>query len=386
MSDPKSTYNEYLTVVTELQKEPNSEILLLLKSAEEDHMMEPIAEYKLKLNGNKRNERNEIYRKRLVDETLKGNTFVFGLDLGYNNIGDEGAETIGQLLKETLILQHLVLSYNDIGPDGAISIAKGIQMNETLRVLRLNGNKIGNKGSMAIAGALQVNTILEEIDLAEADLKTESVIAFATVLCHSCSLKEVNLDRPLFTSKQEETTVHIANMLKVNNQLRKLHISKHDIKNFGAERLAQNLAFNVALRHLDLRSNRISRDGAQCLANLLKRNTPLEHLNLAYNRVEDHGAIYLSQALATGNSNLITLVLCGNTINGKGLCALARSLYSNQTLKQIFIWGNNLEKDACQAFSELLEGMVPRLNSRDCDVQAYRVDGVQHLARVESPY
>ena len=55
--------------------------------------------------------------------------------------------------------------------------------------------------------------------------------------------------------------------------------------------------------------NRISRDGAFCIAKLLKQNTPLEHLNLAYNRIEDHGAEYISEALATANSNLTTLVL-----------------------------------------------------------------------------
>ena len=42
------------------------------------------------------------------------------------------------------------------------------------------------------------------------------------------------------------------------------------------------------------------------------------------------------------------LVVCANTLNARGLCALAKSLYTNQTLREIYIWGNNLEKDACQ--------------------------------------
>lgn len=382
-----------MKVVSEMNKEPNNEIILILKSAEERQIEEHIMNFQLQLHGNKRNIQNEMYRRRLVDEdveilyrTLKSNTFLTGLDLGYNNIGDKGAETIGQLLQETLTLQTLILSYNDIGPEGACHIAKGIQMNETVRVLHLNGNKIGNKGGMAIAGALQVNIVLEEIDLAETDLKAESVIAYTTVLCNNETIKVMNLNRPLYTSKQEEPTVHAANMLKVNHQLRELHLSKHDIKNFGAERLAESLIFNVSLTRLDLSCNRITRDGALCLADLLKRNTPLEYLNLGYNRIEDHGATYLSEALAIYNTNLITLVVCANTLNARGLCALAKSLYTNQTLREIYIWGNNLEKDACQAFADLLGGVIPRLNPCDTDVEAYEVDGVQYLARVDSPY
>ena len=35
----------------------------------------------------------------ILYETLKSNTFIIGLDLGYNTIGDEGAEIIAQLLQ-----------------------------------------------------------------------------------------------------------------------------------------------------------------------------------------------------------------------------------------------------------------------------------------------
>lgn len=39
-----------------------------------------------------------------------------------------------------------------------------------------------------------------------------------------------------------------------------------------------------------------------------------------------------------------------------------------------------------QAFADLLGGVIPRLNPCDTDVEAYEVDGVQYLARVDSPY
>ncbi|RMX38058.1 hypothetical protein pdam_00003096 [Pocillopora damicornis] len=310
MGDAASTKEDYLKVCAELEKEPDTGILAVLNSAVDDSFLDPIIEFDLFLHGNKRNERNEMYRRRLTDEdasilykTLRSNTF------------------------ETVCLQWLVLSYNDIGPAGGEAIAKGLQVNETLGKLRLNGNKIKNKGGMAIAGALQVNTMLEELDLGETDQEIESIIAMTTVLNLNNTLKSVNLNRPVLFTRQEETTVHVAKMLKVNS------------------------------------------------------NTPLEVLNLAYNRIEDDGAIALADALAAYNTNLTT-----NNIAGDGLCAVAKAMRSNGALHAVYIWGNKLEEPACRAFQDLLDGPVPRLDPSNTDVEPYIVDGVVYLARLSSPF
>lgn len=393
MSDASSTKEDYLKVCANLGKEGDPEILAVLNSAVDDSLLEPIIEFDLRLHGNKRNERNDMYRRRLTDEdasilfkTLKSNTFITGLDLGYNTIGDEGAELLGQLLQETVCLQWLVLSYNDIGPAGGEAIAKGLQVNETLSKLRLNGNKIKNKGGMALAGALQVNTMLEELDLGETDQEIESIIAMATVLNYNNTLKSINLNRPILSTRQEETTVHMAKMLKVNVRLREIHLGHYDMRDFGAERLKENLFDNLNLTHLDLRSNNIARDGGKQLAILLKRNTPLEMLNLAYNRIEDDGAVALAEALASYNTNLTSLVICGNNIASEGLCAVARAMKTNGSLHALYIWGNKLEEPACRAFQELLNGPIPRLDPSDTDVEPYVVDGTVYLARLSSPF
>lgn len=116
-----------------------------------------------------------------------------------------------------------------------------LQLNSSLRSLILAGNKFGNKGGMYVASMLQVNVTLEHINVADTDLVgkyifdahtrcivlmiywnvwqgAESVIAFATVLNQNSSVTYLNINRPLIQSRQEETTVHIAKMLKVRNE------------------------------------------------------------------------------------------------------------------------------------------------------------------------
>lgn len=94
------------------------------------------------------------------------------------------------------------------------AIAAALQLNSTLKSLNLAGNKFANKGGMYMASMLQVNTTLEHINLADTDLGAESVIAFATVLNQNSTVTYLNINRPLIQSRQEETTIHIAKMLK----------------------------------------------------------------------------------------------------------------------------------------------------------------------------
>ncbi|XP_071944428.1 leucine-rich repeat-containing protein 34-like isoform X2 [Antedon mediterranea] len=383
MSDPSGVQNRYVETCKELDLKPNKFIMKVLDMERQEQIIDPQDNMAIKLPGNN----HLLTDTRLQDEdalilykSLVNSTYVTSLDLRYNNISDEGAKHIGNLIKDTCGLKHLNIMCNDIGPDGAAYLCAGIQVNATLISFRLNGNKIGNKGGMGFAEALQVNTALEDLDLGDTDQGTKSMIAMATVLNRNCTLKKLNMNRPLLFSQQEETTVHYALMLKVNSDLCELHLQKCDIKDFGAERLVDALVLNIGLKYLDLSCNRITRDGALAISKLLKRNTPLEVLDLGFNRIEDDGAVYISEALTQLNRTLKTLVITSNNIQGAGLVAIAKSMHSNPSLESVFIWGNKLEEPACVAFSELIESQ--RLEEENTDVQAYVVDGQTYLSEL----
>nr|XP_006815323.1 PREDICTED: leucine-rich repeat-containing protein 34-like isoform X2 [Saccoglossus kowalevskii] len=383
MSDPSSVLDRYTEVCEELGQEPSPFILKVIDMEREDQILEPKDYMDLVLPGNN----HLITNIRLTDddmrplyETLKNNAYIHSMDLRYNNIGDTGAEYIAKLLEETVVLRSVNLMCNDIGEAGAKVIAKAFQTNETLVSLKLNGNKIGNKGGMAFAGVLQVNNTLEELDLGDTDQGTESVIALATVLNQNKSIRALNVNRPLLFSHQEETTVHMARMLKVTSTLQELHLQKCDIRDFGAERLSDALIDNSSLKYLDVSCNRITRDGAKHLSKLLKHNTPLQILDLGFNRIEDDGAKHLADALGQFNTCLTHLVITTNQIKGPGVCAIAKAMKLNISLNNVYIWGNNLETPACVAFNELIE--TERLDQRNTDVKPYVVDGVVYLSEI----
>ncbi|NXK60519.1 LRC34 protein, partial [Sylvietta virens] len=306
--------------------------------------------------------------------------FVTGLDLAYNLLTDAGAKTIATFLQENSTLQYLNLMFNDIGTSGAELIAGALHSNQSLVHLRMTGNKIGNQGGMFFASMLQINSILEKLDLGDCDVGLQCLVATAIALTQNKSLKAINLNRPLLSSQQEETTVHIARMLRSNSSLVELHLGKHGMKNFGVERLCEALYRNSSLRYLDLSCNNITGDGVKFLGELLKRNKTLRILDLSANRIEDVGAIYLSEALATRNMTLQALSIVSNNITNKGLVALAHAMQSNTKLSHVYFWGNKLDTSTCVAFSELIE--LGRLQLDCTDVVPYEVDGEIVLAEL----
>ncbi|KAG5268525.1 hypothetical protein AALO_G00213550 [Alosa alosa] len=315
-----------------------------------------------------------------VSKILNDNESVKGLDLRYNDITDQGARHLAGLLQDNVAIQSLNLMCNNIEAEGAEHIAKSLHLNKTLKSLRLTGNKIGNKGAMHFASMLQINNNLEELDCSDCDLDTQSLIAFSIVLNSNKHIRVINLSRPLLYSHQEETTIHMARMLVVNQTLRELHLGKHEMTDTGVERLCEALHSNKSLRYLDLRCNKITRDGAKFLAEVLKQGSPLEILDLSANRIEDDGAIHLSEAIVLPRCKLKALSIPYNNIGTLGLVTITEVMKISSSLSHIYIWGNKLEESVCVAFTKLMRS--GRLLEMHTDVSPYMVDGHVCLAEL----
>ncbi|XP_075573308.1 leucine-rich repeat-containing protein 34 [Pelecanus crispus] len=382
MSVHPDLHQHYVRVCQNLGQPENPFIAHVLQEADKNDKIWT-NEITLKIAGNN----HLVPVQRVTDDDLQvlasvlcNTVFVTGLDLRFNVLTDAGAKHMATFLQENSTLRYLNLMFNDIGTSGAELIARALHRNETLVYLRMTGNKIGNKGGMFFAAMLQINSTLEKLDLGDCDMGTQCLIAIATALAQNKSVKAINLNRPFLYSQEEETTVHVALMLKNNSSLVELHLCKHEMKNFGVERLCEALYENSSLRYLDLSCNKITRDGVKFLGQLLKWNQTLEILDLSANRIEDDGAIYLSEALALYNRTLQALSVVSNNISSKGLVALSDAMKTNMELSYIYIWGNKFDEATCMAFSELIQ--TGRLKPNCTDVEPYEVDGHVHLAEL----
>ncbi|XP_009700123.1 PREDICTED: leucine-rich repeat-containing protein 34 [Cariama cristata] len=383
MSVRPDLYQHYVQACQNLGQPENPFIARVLQEADKNDKSRWTKGITLKIAGNN----HLVPVQRVTDDdlqvlasVLRNTVFATGLDLRYNVLTDAGAKNVATFLQENSTLRYLNLMFNEIGTSGAELIARALHRNKTLAYMRMTGNKIGNKGGMFFASMLKVNSTLEKLDLGDCDIGTQCLIAIATALTQNKSVKAINLNRPLLYSQEEETTVHVALMLKNNSSLVELHLCKHEMKNFGVERLCEALYENSSLRYLDLSCNKITHDGVKFLGELLKRNKTLAILDLNANQIEDDGAIYLSEALALYNKTLQALSVVRNNISGKGLLALSDAMKTNVELSYIYIWGNKFDETTCMAFSELIQS--GRLKPTCTDVGPYEADGHIHLAEL----
>nr|VZI01985.1 unnamed protein product [Spirometra erinaceieuropaei] len=334
----------------------------------------------LKLCGN--NARVTSYRLQDADlppilAAICGVPIVTMLDLRYNRLTDEGAMTIGAFLKADKFLKELNLMGNDIGEEGALAISEGLKINRTLLILKMTGNQIKSKGGVHLAHALQVNDKLQYIDVGQCDQDITSCIAFLTVLRKNSTLLGINLDRPLLFTIQEEPTVHVKEMLCINKTLKEIHLSKLDMRDFGAERIAEAMERNRSLQVLDISVNRIARDGALALSKILPNHPSLTVLDLSYNRIQCAGAIAIAEALRNDDNRLKVLCVAYNELKPLGLRALGKMMFKNDTIQCIYIWGNEFNDEVCEIFSQLL--LIGRLTEDCTDVRPYKVDGHTYL-------
>lgn len=69
-------------------------------------------------------------------------------------------------------------------------------------------------------------------------------------------LKSLNVSRPVpqfqHANWMDEIAQHFANMLKVNTNLKELHMQKFEFRDYGAQWFSEKLIYNGQLVHLDL--------------------------------------------------------------------------------------------------------------------------------------
>ena len=172
----------------------------------------------------------------------------------------------------TAVLTDLNLGCNQIRDEGAAAIAEALSGNAVLTNLDLWNNNVGDEGSKALANALRVNGVLTTLDLSGEPYSSGGI--------------------------GPEGASAIAEALKVNGVLTDLQLGVNQIGDEGAKELASALRVNGVLKTLDLSRNYIGDEGAKAIGAALRDNTVLTHLDLGWNKISDKGAEAIGGALA----------------------------------------------------------------------------------------
>ncbi|CAF1006618.1 unnamed protein product [Rotaria sordida] len=202
-----------------------------------------------------------------------------------------------------------------------------------------------------IADALKNNTRLIKLHLPQCQINDQGAKYLADVLQHNNTLISLYLYKNHISNYGVR---FLADALIQNNTLTTLDLSQNYINDQGVRYLANMLQQNRTLITLHLSQNQIGDQGAQYLANVLQQNTTLKTIHLSQNLIGDQGAQHLADALTYDNTALTTLNLYWNDIGDIGAQSIAHALENNRTLTTLYLSRNRITNNGVQYFADAL--------------------------------
>lgn len=277
--------------------------------------------------------RNGMKWLRVVRHVERSNDKLTDLDLSGNGLGDLGLSRLASALSKNSVLRSLDVRANGIGAQGARRLAVALERC-SLECLDLGGNQVGDEGAAWLCQALQLGSSLAELRLSSTGIGSRGAAKLAEVLPVS-KLRSLKLRD---NKVGADGATQLAAALAAGCSLTELHLASADIGDNGAVALAVALERNTSLTALNLWRNSIGAHGGQRLGQALERNASLLSLTLRDNDVGDAGAVALAAALH--GAPLARLDLWATGIGTRGARSLANALQQNDALAELALAGN----------------------------------------------
>ena len=215
---------------------------------------------------------------RSIDPHSTVNTHI-NMSLGSNEIHEEGASHIAEILNSTSIVSTLVLC-DSIGDKGLQTIFDALKQNKTLKHLNVSDCGMTNTGVASLADALHTNNTLETLYINDNKIHEEGASHIAEILNSTSIVSTLRLGGNPIGDKGLQT---IFDALKQNKTLKFLHITNCDMTDTGVASLADALHTNNTLEELHIHHNEaITENGLTCLAEALSRHSKLVKLSIPW--------------------------------------------------------------------------------------------------------
>lgn len=316
------------------------------------------------------------------------------LDLGFNNISDEGCTSLANLaVARNPSLATLYLSGNAVREAGALALADVIAAGCGLTSLHLTANRIcarGVKGLMrsiaefdvtmqmaqqdrenrmaleeekrkrvmksnngdhdvtrGVGGGEEQDAILESLDLGDGDDGPDD---FARLSGFKC-IKELHLGG---TNMESTGCLSVSNMLLTNFSLRVLCLSDNGLNDQDLSLFSQSISRNrqLPLETLRLSFNKLTCVGVETLMNAIWGSKTLREIKLDNNQIRDRGAQLAAVVLTSVELEVLDMGF--NRLTIVGIKALMKSLAENCSLLTLTLSGNVLDTNASKAVSYAL--------------------------------
>lgn len=299
---------------------------------------------------------------------LKDNRSLYLLDLGACFCADKGAFAIANLLKSSSSLQILDLRWNKVGV-AATSLADAFSSNDSLVVFNMRVNQPTFSGANAILQTIlnKDDSKVSGIDLRECKVDfghTFKVLSEESTKQGKADEINRSLSVDLCGNGLDSTSAaFIGQVLSRYNFSSSWYITRfmldyNNIGSIGLQYLSKALSTNETLVVLTLARNGIGSAGAIALAEALRSNSTLTHLDLHKNPIGNLGVYALSDVLTEKNQTLSYLNLKYTDCTDFGAVSLAKAICQNESLSFLDLSKNNIGQVGGVALARALEHNV----------------------------
>ena len=227
----------------------------------------------------------------------------------------------------TVSLQELILPRMIWTEEYTVALTRGLQMNSSIQKLDLRKGSFAANAIDHLARSLRNDRNLRSLILTECHLDDGSVSKLVEALANHPSLEELNLESNFC---RENGLRAVAKMIESQKKLTTLLLGQQGLaeRSLNLSILESPLGRSKAMKSLSLSYNTLTEDDMASLANALKQNSTIRRLHLRSCSISDSVIQILAAALPE-MKGLKFLDLFGNPFGEDGAKAILAGLKGN---------------------------------------------------------
>ena len=290
------------------------------------------------------------------------------LDLSYNVISTETAESVADVIYNNTDLEHLNLSNCKLNRKGLYVILKAAKENRSLKYLNLAANVINDKMAFKVAALIMNNQSLNFLSLSNCtisgtgflkiaeslastnliNLEICSIIMTENITAKLATINAFSKDSRLRYISFSQYGLHeyslqlLLHSTEHVNSLRSINVSSCIMNDTVAQLLAASLTTNDNLEQLILANCVLQSAGLVSVLDALKKLSTLNHLDLSYIRIENRIMPLLAEVITVSQIEHLNLSFCSSEAD----CTVVLTAIANSgTLQYLDLSYNEISDD-----------------------------------------
>ena len=207
--------------------------------------------------------------------------FITSINLGYNDLSNQGVYNIFSFINNKSRLVSLDLSQTSINEKAIEFISEKLDKSIILRILNLSNNNL-SQACIYLKKLLIKETNIKVIKLVSCNI-SENVNLIFQGLCKNCNIETFDISNNKFTNKNTILLNDILDFFKENKKIINLILDNVNINDLAMSYIIKGIELNSTIKKLSIKDNYITNEHIDKLINSIEKNEIIRKIELEGN-------------------------------------------------------------------------------------------------------